>query len=289
MAATVLTLLAEKGGVGRTTLALNLAGAFAKAGRRVLLVDFEGQSSLSKLCLGPTTVDQLPIHKMMAAIFEENAIALASNMLVATPFENVTLAPSSRILADYDFPRAFTLGLAPFALRDFLADLTDQFDLVVIDTPPKIQGLLGVAAVVAADAVLTPVEPEPFAVQSVVEVHRLLLEVQQVANPNLKHLGFVVTKKGRQSLHKATETMLRNNYHSQVLETVIREAAPYADANAFRVPITHYAPKTKAAQKGTEQAVAEVTQLAREIEERLAGKFRELPAPKSKAKTKKAA
>lgn len=286
MTSKVITLLAEKGGVGRTTLALNLAGAFALTGRRVLLVDFEGQSSLSKLCLGPTVVDQLPIHKMMASIFEENAIAIASNILVPTPFHNVTLAPSSRILADYDYPRAFTMGVAPYALRDFLSELQDSFDLVIIDTPPKIQGLLGVAAVIAADAVITPVEPEPFAVQSVVEVHRLLLEVQQTANSNLRHLGFVVTKKSRQSLHKATEAMLRNNYQSQVFATVIREAAPYADANAFRVPITHYEPKSKAkaTQKGTAEAQAEVKELAIEIEQRLAGKIREVKVQKTKGK-----
>jgi chromosome partitioning protein len=271
MTAHILTLLAEKGGVGRTTLAINLGGAFARQGHRVLLVDMEGQASLSKFFLGPTAVDQLPLHRMMAAIFDEQAPAEPSNIVAATEFERISIAPSSRLLADHDFPRPFTMGTLPFALRDFLSEVVDHFDIVLIDTPPKIQGLLGVASVIASNSVLTPVEPEPFAVQAVVEVHRLILEVQQTANPTLRHIGFVVTKKGRQALHRATEGMLRSNYQSLVLETVVREAAPYADANAFRQPITHFLPKGKAAQTAAEQAANEIQQLAAEIEVRLKG------------------
>ena len=276
MAAQTITLLAEKGGVGRTTLTVNLAGALAREGRRVLLVDMEGQASLSKLFLGPQAVEQLPVNRLVAALFDEAADALPEQIIQRTRSERIHVAPSSGILFRYEQGEPLSKGMLAFALRDFLVEVQDQYDYILVDTPPMIRGLLGVSAVLAADAVITPIEPEPFAVQAVVQVHSLLMALQEALRqagipPAFRHLGVVVTKKDRKALHKATELMLRNNYGSQVFETVIRDLAAYADANAAQLPVTEFVPKAKGAQAKALEASAEVLQLTAEIQGRLAG------------------
>jgi len=276
MAAQTITLLAEKGGVGRTTLTVNLAGALAREGYRVLLVDMEGQASLSKLFFGPQAVDQLSIHRLVAALFDEAAVADPEQIIQSTRIEGIHVAPSSSVLFRYEQGEPLSKGMLAFALRDFVAEVQDRYDYILVDTPPMIRGLLGVSAVLAADAVITPIEPEPFAVQAVVEVHRLLMGLQEALRQGgipttFRHLGVVVTKKDRKALHKATETMLRNNYGAQVFETVIRDLAAYADANASQLPVTEFLPKSKSAQAKAQEAAQEVSQLTSEILVRLAG------------------
>lgn len=287
MSARTITLLAEKGGVGRTTLTVNLAGAFARRGYRVLLVDMEGQASASKLFLGPDAVDRLPVHQMLGALFDEAADANPQHIIRATRFPGIQIAPSSGLLFRYEQGEPLARGMVCFALRDFLADVVHDFDVILVDTPPMIRGLIGVSSVLAADAIITPIEPEPFAMQAIVEVHRLITALQEAMMRNglprdFRHLGCVITKKDRKSLHKAVEQSVRNNYGTQVFTSIIRDLAAYADANASQSPVTDYAPKTKSAQAKVLEATTEVNELCSELETRLG--FTLAPASKSKSK-----
>lgn len=276
MAAQIITLLAEKGGVGRTTLTVNLAGTFARDQHRVLLVDMEGQASLSKLFLGPDTVEQLPINRMLGSLFDPAAEAVPQQIIQPTRFERIHVAPSSGLLFRYEQGEPLSHGMLAFSLRDFLAEVVDEYEFILVDTPPMIRGLLGVSSVLAADAIITPIEPEPFAMQAIVEVHRLLLALQETLRQgglprDFRHLGVALTKKDRKALHKAVEQSIRNNYGAQVFNTVIRDLAAYADANAAQCPVTEYAPKAKSAKAAAEAATQDIRELAAEIVARLVG------------------
>lgn len=289
MPAKVITLLAEKGGVGRTTLTVNLAGAFARHGYRVLLVDMEGQASASKLFLGPDAVERLAVYQMLGALFDEATDAIPDQIIRSTRFEGIHIAPSSGLLFRYEQGEPLSRGMVAFALRDFLSDLKDTYDLILVDTPPMIRGLIGVSSVLAADVIITPIEPEPFAMQAIVEVHRLLTGLQEAmmrsALPrDFRHLGCVITKKDRKSLHKAVEQSVRNNYGTQVFTTVIRDLAAYADANASQCPVTEYLPKSKAAQAKVLEAATEVAELCAELEPRIGLQQQASGAKKSKTK-----
>ena len=272
----VLTIIAEKGGVGRTTLCTNLAGAFAESGKEVLLVDMEGQASLSKTVLGYDAVNKLPIDATTAALFEDSLLPEPENIICHTPWDKVALMPSSPALANYSHPSPQHHQNLHTALRDFLYEISNFFELVIIDTPPGIKTILAYAALVASDYAVVPVELEAYGLQAIPETQRLVLDVQGEANPALKLLGLVVSKRSRSALQNANEKSLRNAFQSMVFDTVIRHTPSYAEANAKRLPITHYEkdlkgqPKQKKAEiERVEKASSEIRQLVSELEVRI--------------------
>src|SRR5947209_3168152 len=104
MSAVVVSLLAKKGGVGRTTLTINLAGALAKEGHRILAVDMESQASLSQFFLGPEAVEQLPKAATIAAIFDDGIDPNPQTIIRPTNCERLALAPASQALAAHELP-----------------------------------------------------------------------------------------------------------------------------------------------------------------------------------------
>ena len=236
----VLTLIAEKGGVGRTTLCANLAGGFSELGKRVLLVDMEGQASLTKMFLGPDETNALPLENNIAALFDERVIPDPNRIIQATAFENIAIAPSSPALASMNDPRPDQHQHLQQVLRDFLEEVKSQFDTVIIDTPPGIKTIIAYAAIVASDFTLIPVEVEAFGMQAIAETQGLILTAQQQVNPKLQQLGLVVSKKQRTALQNGNEKILRNSFQNFVFDTVIRTTPPYAEANQKRVPITSH-------------------------------------------------
>jgi chromosome partitioning protein len=260
----VLTVIAEKGGVGRTTLCANLAGGFNELGKRVLLVDMEGQASLTKMMLGPNETKALPLEASIAALFDERLIPDPNSIIQPTTFEGIAIAPSSPALAAYNDTRPDMLQHLHPVLRDFLAEVREQFDIVIVDTPPGIKTIIAYAAIVASDFVLIPVEVEPFGMQAIPETQGLILTAQQETNRNLQQLGLVVSKRQRTALQNGNEKILRNSFQNFVFETVIRQTPPYAEANQKRVPITSYKLDMKARPKPTKADLQRVDKASNE-------------------------
>jgi len=249
-----LTMLNQKGGVGKTSTCYHLAGTLALLGRRVLLVDNDPQSSLTQGFLGPQQTRQLDPAETIAAVYSQEAIA--AQVIRPTGLPGVDLLAGSRRAASFNVPDPH---LAPWpdqvALRDFLADVRDDYDLVVIDCPPNLH-LCSWAALVASDALVVPLQPEDFGAQGIADVQESVDRVLAGPNPALRLLGFLITmNNNRLAVHQGFEQLLRASYGAAVFATSVPVSTDFKEAIIQRKPVAMYKPKGAAAK--TMKALAE--------------------------------
>lgn len=259
MRPTTITLLARKGGVGRTTLSLNLAGYYAKDGARVLCLDLDGQASLSRAFLGSTEVESFRPSQTTAAIFAGEC----PDEIVSTPFENISLVPAGDALEPLATSVRRDFARDQLLIREFIESTGHQFDLVIIDTPPQISVSTVWSALTASHYVISPVPADTFGVQSISSVLGLVADVQSTANRELQVLGYVLSMLMRNSVNDGYRETLRRLHGPQIFENELPMAAAFKEAVAERGPINHVKPRTKAAKT--------LTALAKEIESRIAG------------------
>lgn len=275
MSAAIITLLGKKGGIGRTSLTINLAGALAKLGFSVLTVDMESQASLTQFWLGPERTEQLPKANTIAAIFDDSLSPDLNAILRPTTVERITLAPANESLAVHELPEPQKTGPLQFALRDFLSEASDRFEFILIDTPPYIYGLLAWSSLIASRYVITPLHPETFSAQSLIGVQRLISDVMQLGNPSLELLGYVINmREARPVLHNLTESRVRQLHRAQVFDTVIPKATTYSEAVPFQKPVSDYQPQSKAAKT--------IEKLALELLQRVGIQPKDTKAPKKR-------
>lgn len=227
-----LSLVARKGGVGKTSTAMNLAGAALQDGaKRVLLVDMDSQASLSKACMGAAKVESLRPDCTVQAVAERRK--KAGDVVQESAVPGLLIVPACPDLA---IP------------GDAALDLSDiDADLVVIDTPPDTKNPAVRCALVASHAVASPLIPEALGLQSVAGVQSLLLSAGLVDNPALTFTGWIISMRQRIALHELCETTMRRLHGDTVFQTVIPAAAAFKESIAAGKPITHYSPKSAGA------------------------------------------
>jgi len=239
--------LNRKGGVGKTSTVHHLGGTLAHRGLRVLLVDADPQASLTQGLLGPEAAEDLDPAATIAAVFDESGMTSPRDMVRPTPFANLSLLPGHEAAERFNEPEPWDSGLRQMALRDALAEAGDGFDLVLIDCPPHVQ-MWAWSALVAADAVVVPVQAEDYGAQGLKAIRRTIARVRAEANGGLALLGYLITMFNKSlSVHATYEAFLREMFGPDVFATVVPLAKDFKEAVTFRKPIVEYRPKSASA------------------------------------------
>jgi chromosome partitioning protein len=239
--------LNRKGGVGKTSTVHHLAGTLARRGVRVLLVDVDGQASLTQGLLGPETAEDLDPRETIAAVVEHAGAVDSADLVRSTPFPGLFLIAGSEAAERFNDPNPWELGFRQFVLRDALERAGAGFDLVLIDCPPHIQ-YWAWSALVASDGVVVPVMPEDYGAQGLKAIRRTIAHVQVEANPQLALVGYLVTMWNKAlSVHVTYEGYLRQLHGEDVFTAVVPLAKDFKEAVTFRKPIVEFKPKSAAA------------------------------------------
>jgi chromosome partitioning protein len=231
---TVYAIANQKGGVGKTTTAVNLAACIAEAGYATLLIDMDPQSNAT-LGLG---IDKHITPTVYDALLDELPLADA---VVASQIPNLGVIPAGPDLAgaNVELPR---LAGSERRLREALAPIRDQYAFILLDCPPSL-GPLTVNALVAADRVIVPVQSEYFALEGLAGLLDTLSLVQRELNPRLTVAGMLLTMHdNRTRLAQDVESEVRRHFPELVFETVIPRNVRVGEAPSFGKAVIHYDP-----------------------------------------------
>src|SRR3954447_23095932 len=249
--ARVISMCNQKGGVGKTTTTINLGAALAEYGRKVLLVDFDPQGSLSVgLGLNPHEMDLTVYNLLMQSDVTLHEVVVPSGV------PGMDLLPSNIDLSAAEVQLVHEVGREQTLMR-VLAPALEEYDVVLIDCQPSL-GLLTVNALTASDGVIVPLECEYFALRGVALLKGTIDKVQERLNPKLHIDGLLGTMYDGRTLH-SREVMERlvQAWGDTVFHTVIRRTVKFSDSTVAGEPITTYAPTSPGAES--------YRQLAREV------------------------
>jgi chromosome partitioning protein len=239
--ATVLAVVNQKGGVGKTTTTINLGAALAEVGRRVLLVDFDPQGALS-VGLGVATHElELSIYHLLM-----DRGRTVDEVLLKTGVAGMDLIPSDIMLSGAEIGLVNEVAREQ-TLKRVLGPALSEYDVVLIDCQPSL-GLLTVNALTAADGVIVPLECEYFALRGVKLLVEIIQRVQERLNPELKIEGILATMYESRTLH-SREVLQRicEAFPDKVFETVIARTVRFPETTVAGEPITSYASSSSGA------------------------------------------
>ncbi len=237
----------QKGGCGKSSSCLHLAGRFAALGMRVLVIDADPQGSISQGFFGSALIENLPANETVAAVFADDEFTAVESLLMPTPFDRLSVIRANSHLAKHNIPQPETSGMKQFALSSFL-ETARGFDLILIDCPPNLYQCSW-NALLASNFVVIPVPPEDFATQGLRTVHQAI-EQARLLQPALKLMGHLVIRADNRLLvHRSYEQQLRELYGTTVFSTVIPEASAFKVALSCRQPVNVYAPSSKGARQ----------------------------------------
>lgn len=240
--AIILAMCNQKGGVGKTTTAINLGAALAETGRKVLLVDFDPQGSLSVgLGINPHTLD-LSIYNLL--LNHETDI---DEVIDETIVEGMDILPSNIDLSAAELQLVSEVAREQ-VLSGVLEEVRDRYDVILIDCAPSL-GLLTINALTASDGVLMPLECEFFALRGIALLTDTIAKVQERLNPRLTITGILGTMFDSRTLH-SREVLDRvvQAFGDIVFHTVIRRTVKFPETTVAGEPITTYASSSPGAQ-----------------------------------------
>ena len=238
--AKIMAVVTQKGGVGKTTSAVNIAAAMGELGKKCLLVDIDPQGNATS----GVGVDKRQVQRSTYDMLVGDGDATTAVM--ATQFKNLWLLPASVGLAGAEIEMV-DLPHREKRLKVALAPCRDAFDYILIDCPPAL-GLLTLNALVAADTFLIPAQPEYYALEGLSQLIATVRQVKRLYNPTLELEGVMFTMyDGRTHLTQQVVAEVKKFFPRKVYGTVIPRTVRLAEAPSYGRPINYYDPKGKGA------------------------------------------
>ncbi len=248
----IIVIANQKGGVGKTSITFHLAGAFIQEGLRVLLVDMDAQGNLSGTLL-PKIYDTklLTVRDLLLERAELDQI------IKPTAIGGLSIIPSNLSFGTIDTQLAGDHD-AQYLLADKTVRLKDDYDFILIDTPPSL-GLPTRLSLVAADEVIIPTECQEYSVIGTKHMRAAIEKVKHRSNPDLKFLGFIISKLDRRTvIEKSYYERLLEQYSDLIIGPPIKKSIEYVKAVDARLPIGFFSPQSEHAQ--------DMSAIAREIQ-----------------------
>lgn len=231
--AKIISFANQKGGVGKTTSAINIAAAIGLKGKKTLLLDCDPQGNASsgvgirRNRIGATTYDIL-IGR-----------ARAEDALIKTEYKNLSVLPSSMPLAAAELELA-DLEDRAFRLKNALESVKNDYDYIFIDCPPSL-GMLTINALTASDGVIVPMQCEYFSLEGLTQILSTVKQVKRLYNPDLSLTGILITMhNGRLNLSVQVLDELKKHYADKLFSTPISRNVRLSEAPSFGMPIQYY-------------------------------------------------
>lgn len=255
--AKVISFANQKGGVGKTTSAVNVAASLGVLGHKVLIIDLDPQGN---------TTSGIGIAKKDLKVSSKDILtgdAEAKDLIMETEFDNLWLIPTNKTLAgvEFDLYDLFDNSQMPYRLKEGLAPILDDFDYIIIDCPPSL-GMLTVNAFTASDGIVVPMQCEFYAFEGLSQLLQSVKGIKKNFNPELDITGILITMfNGRLLLSMQVISDLKKHFADKLFDTRISRNVKLTEASGYGKPVYYYDKNAKGSK--------EYLDVAKELSERI--------------------
>ncbi|MCM1298003.1 MAG: ParA family protein [Firmicutes bacterium] len=238
----IISVVNQKGGVAKTTTAINVAAAIGQKGKKVLLVDLDPQGNATS---------GIGINKRELKISTYDVImgeARPEEAIISTNYKNVSIIPATQALAEGEI-RLTAFKNKTLQLKKALLQIKDKYDIIIVDCLPSL-GVLALNGLSACDRIIIPMQCEPYSLEGVAELLNTVKRVKSTSNKNLQVMGIVFTMLDmRLTVNKDVVNQIKENFPPEyIFKTVIPRNVKISEAPSHGEPITYYDPASKGAE-----------------------------------------